>query len=66
VSESGGGIVVVGDEDAGTWKRTVGRSGVRVVLKPDVPLAPSEAQAVEAEAARLGAFLEKDVEVDVL
>ena len=66
VSESGGGIVVVAGEDAGTWKRTVGRSGVRVVVMPDAALSGADVAAVQGAAERLGGFLERSVELEVV
>lgn len=53
VSEHGGGTVVVGDEDLGTWKRRVVGDTVEVRVRPDVPLPPAEVEAVEVAAGRL-------------
>lgn len=68
LSEAGGGIVVVGLEDVGIWKRTVGRTAVRVTLSLDMPLGRDDVAAVEAAAQDLAAFVERpldDVELRV-
>ena len=65
VSESGGGVVLLRGVDVGTWKRTVGRSEVRVVVSPDVPFSTADVGAVQDAAARLAAFVEKPADVEV-
>lgn len=65
VSEAGGGIVVVGGDDVGTWKRVVSPGGVRVTVALDVPLGRDETDAVAAEAERLAAFLERPLDLVV-
>jgi len=62
VSEAGGGIVVVGGEDVGTWKRVVSRSDVRVTVSADVPIDADETAAIAAEAERLATFLERPLD----
>ena len=63
VSEAGGGIVVVGGDDVGTWKRVVSPGAVRVTVTPDVPLGHDETDAVAAAAERLAAFLERPLDL---
>lgn len=63
VSEHGGGIVVVDGDDVGTWKRVVSPGGLRVVVTPDVALAPDETDAVAGQAERLAAFLERPLDL---
>ena len=65
VSEAGGGIVVVGGEDVGTWKRVVSPSDVRVTVSADVPIDADETAAIAAEAERLAAFLERPLDFAV-
>ena len=65
LSEVGGGIVVVDGEDVGTWKRTVGRAGVRVAILPDVALPNDDLEALEKAAQALAAFLERPLELEV-
>ena len=65
VSEAGGGIVVVGGEDVGTWKRVVSRSDVRVTVSADVPIGADETAAIAAEAERLATFLERPLDLVV-
>ena len=50
VSEAGGGIVVVGGADVGTWKRVVTPNDVRVTVSADVPIDADETAAIAAEA----------------
>ncbi|HSO63791.1 MAG TPA: winged helix DNA-binding domain-containing protein [Ornithinibacter sp.] len=65
LSEAGGGIVVVGGDDVGTWKRVVSPGGVRVSVSSDVPLGVDERDAVGAAAERLAAFLERPLDLVV-
>src|SRR5579884_1149830 len=56
-------VLLIEGKIRGTWRRTIVRDGVRVELQPLEPLAPEEAAWVEAEANRLGRFLELPAEV---
>ena len=59
------GSVVLGDENVGTWRRTVrGRSvAVDVALPPD--RAPAERESVATAAAALAAFLERELDLTI-
>ena len=61
VSESGGGVVVVGVHDVGTFKRTVGPGAVAVVVRSDVALSTDERNGVAQAAGRLAAFHEREL-----
>lgn len=65
LSEAGGGIVVVGGDDVGTWKRVVSPGSVRVTVSPDLPLDGDDADAVAAAAERLASFLERPLDLVV-
>ncbi len=65
VSEAGGGVVVVDGEDAGTWKRTVARSSVRVAVRADVPLENDEVTAVTHAAQSLATFLDLPLDLSI-
>jgi len=58
VSEAGGGIAVVGDEDVGVWKRTVTPKAVKVTVWGDTALDAADAAALGNAASGLAAFLE--------
>jgi hypothetical protein len=49
--------IVVAGRVVGTWKRTIGRHGVKLALRPAVALAVTERRAVERAAQRYGRFL---------
>lgn len=63
LSEAGGGIVVVGDEDVGVWKRAVTPTAVRVTVWGDAPLDHDERAAISEAATAFGAFLERPLEL---
>jgi hypothetical protein len=63
LSEGGGGIVVVGDEDVGVWKRVVTPKAVRVTVWGDTPLDSGDRAAITEAATALGAFLERPLEL---
>ncbi|HQG17463.1 MAG TPA: crosslink repair DNA glycosylase YcaQ family protein [Ornithinibacter sp.] len=63
VSEAGGGIVVVGDEDVGVWKRVVTAASVRVAVSGDTPLDTSDQDAIGDAAAAFAAFLERPLDL---
>jgi hypothetical protein len=54
-------ILLINGRMAGTWKRTIGKRGVTVTLKPFRPLSEEDMAAVAAAAQRLGAFLDLPV-----
>ena len=56
-AEAGGGIVVLGLEDVGAWKRTRVRGSVTVVLEVDASLSRSERSAIDAARDRLVAVI---------
>ena len=59
------GVVIIGSEVAGHWKRTVKKASVAVeVVTYELPK-PRDAQAVEAAAENLGRFLNRQVTVEV-
>lgn len=57
-AEAGGGIVLLGLEDVGAWKRTRVRGILRVVLDVDVTLARAERHAIDAAVDRLVAAID--------
>ena len=57
--------LVVGGRLAGSWGRTAGAAGVRVVVTPFRPLSATENRKVRTAAARYGAFLGVAVETDL-
>jgi hypothetical protein len=57
--------LVVGGRLAGSWGRTAGTAGVRVVVTPFRPLSAAENRQVRTAAARYGAFLGVAVETDL-
>ena len=59
VSQAGGGIVVVDDEDVGVWKRAVSPTEVRVTVWGDTPLGRDDRDAVTQAATAFAAFLER-------
>ena len=63
LSEAGGGIVVVGDEDVGVWKRVVTAASVRVAVSGDTPLDTSDQDAIGDAAAAFAAFLERPLDL---
>ncbi|HYN28486.1 MAG TPA: crosslink repair DNA glycosylase YcaQ family protein [Dermatophilaceae bacterium] len=63
LSESGGGVVLVGGADVGIWKRTATAGEVRVTVRPDGALDADERTAVAAAAERLAAFLERPLDL---
>jgi Winged helix DNA-binding domain len=52
-AEAGGGIVLLGLEDVGAWKRTRVRGSVRVVVEVDASLSRTERAAIDAAVDRL-------------
>ena len=56
-AEAGGGIVLLGLEDVGAWKRTRVRGSVTVVLEVDASLSRSERSAIDAARDRLVAVI---------
>ncbi|MGL4177471.1 MAG: winged helix DNA-binding domain-containing protein [Dermatophilaceae bacterium] len=65
LSEAGGGIVIVDRQDVGVWKRSVRPTEMRVVVRPDLPLAAEDVGAVEEAAARLAAFVERPLVLEM-
>ena len=65
LSEGGGGIVVVGDEDVGVWKRVVAPKAVRVTVWGDTRLDHADRDAISQAATAFGAFLERPLELTV-
>ena len=63
LSEAGGGIVVVGGEDLGTWKRVASARQVRVTVWPDVPLGRDDLAAIAEAAQQLADFLERPLDL---
>jgi len=63
LSEGGGGIVVVGDEDVGVWKRTVTPKAVKVTVWGDTALDAADTAALGDTASGLAAFLELPLEL---
>ena len=63
VSEAGGGIAVVGDEDVGVWKRTVTPTAVKVSVWGDTALDAADTAALGDTASGLAAFLELPLEL---
>ena len=63
LSEAGGGIVVVGGEDVGIWKRVVSAREVRVTVWADVPLDAHDRDDVAAAAQGLADFLERPLDL---
>ncbi len=57
--------LVVGGRLAGSWGRTAGAAGVRVVVTPFRPLSAAENRQVRTAAAHYGAFLGVAVETDL-
>lgn len=56
-------MIVVDGQIVGTWKRTQTTKRVKLALAPFQPLKPREGRALQAAAARFGAFLEAHVEI---
>lgn len=65
LSEAGGGIVVVGDEDVGVWKRVVTAKAVRVTVWGDTPLDQGDREAISTAAGAFAAFLDRPLELDL-
>ncbi len=63
VSEAGGGIVVVGTDDVGTFKRRVGARRTLVTVRPEVELTAAERGAVAESAARLATFHDQPLDL---
>lgn len=57
-AESGGGVVLLGLEDVGAWKRTRTRDGARIGLAIDDTLSERERLAVDEAVDRLLAVIE--------
>ncbi len=65
LSEGGGGIVVVGDEDVGVWKRVVTPKAVRVTVWGDTPLDRADQAVISTAATAFAAFLERPARPDL-
>lgn len=65
VAEQGGGIVVVGTTDVGTFTRSVDRGTVRVTIRRERELDDAERDAVARAAGDLAAFHEGTLALDV-
>jgi hypothetical protein len=63
LGEAGGGVLVAGARDVGTWKRTVTSRSVTVLLRPEVDLGSEERTALESAAERLAAFVERPLDL---
>ena len=63
LSEGGGGIVVVGDEDVGVWKRVVTPKAVRVSVWGDTPLDRADHAVISTAATAFAAFLERPLDL---
>lgn len=63
VAEQGGGVVIVGLRDVGTFTRTVAGGRVAVTVRQERPLDSSERDAVADAAGRLAAFHEAGADV---
>ncbi|MCB0882943.1 MAG: AlkZ family DNA glycosylase [Thermoleophilia bacterium] len=63
IAEQGGGVVIVGLEDVGTFTRTVTGGRVDVTIRQERPLDASERDAVAGAAGRLAAFHEAGADV---
>jgi hypothetical protein len=63
LSEAGGGIVIVGGEDVGIWKRVANAKEVRVTVWPDVPLGRDDLDAIAGAAQSLADFLERPLDL---
>lgn len=59
VSQSGGGIVVVGGHDVGTFKRSLTPTGTTVTIAPDVALSAADRDGIAAAAGFLADFHER-------
>lgn len=64
VSQAGGGIVVVDDEDVGVWKRVVTPTTVRVTVWGDTPLDHADREAITQAATTFAAFLERPLDLN--
>lgn len=63
VSEAGGGVVIAGLDDVGTFKRKVAPKRVIVSVTADVRLSSQERTAVHDAAERLAAFHQRELEL---
>ncbi len=57
LSESGSGLVIIGIDEVGAWKRTVTAAAVTVRVRPAGELTPADIGAVHEAAHRLGGFV---------
>ncbi len=65
-AEAGGGVVIVDQQDAGWWKRTVGGAGKMTVrLALATSLTAEQVQLVMTEATGLAAFFDKEATVEM-
>ncbi|MFW5471114.1 winged helix DNA-binding domain-containing protein [Knoellia sp. CPCC 206435] len=63
VSEAGGGIVVVGAHDVGTFNRKLEQRRAIVTVRPDVDLTPAERDGIAEAAELLASFHERTLEL---
>jgi len=59
------GLLFIRGALAGTWTRTIGASDVRISVESRVALSPELRVAIDAEADRFGAFVERAVDVQI-